>query len=215
MAMRGLGEIRRLAQIARPEIGIITNIGISHIERLGSQGAIADAKCELLQELPAEGLAVLNAEDGYFTVMKDRFGGEVISFGSSKDADVVGTRIKQSKEGRCKCVIMREGAEIEVSIPVVGSCNIYNALAAAAAAIGMGVDLPTIKDGLENFAQPSMRMELIKSKQGFTVLNDAYNASPASVFAALKTLQALAGYSRKIVVPGRHARTGRLRSQGS
>ena len=202
MAMRGLGEIRRLAQIARPEIGVITNIGISHIERLGSQGAIAEAKCELLQELPAEGLAVLNAEDGYFAVMRDRFGGRVISFGSLKDADIIVSRIKQSKEGRCKFVIVKEGASIQVSMPIVGSCNIYNALAAAAVAIGMGVDLATIKDGLENFAQPSMRMELIKSKQGFTVLNDAYNASPASVVAALKTLQALAGYDRKIVVLG-------------
>lgn len=202
MAMRGLGEIRRLTRIAKPEIGIITNVGISHIERLGSQGAIADAKSELLQELPPDGLAVLNAEDGYFSVMKDRFGGRVISFGSCKDADVIGARIRQSREGRCECVIMKQGDAIDVSMPVVGYYNVYNALAAAAAAIGMGLDMFTIKDGLENFTQPSMRMELTKSRQGFTVLNDAYNASPASVFAALKTLQALAGYDRKIVILG-------------
>ncbi len=202
MAMRGIGEIRRLAQIAKPEIGVITNIGISHIERLGSQGAIAEAKSELLQELPPDGLAILNAEDGYFTVMRDRFGGRVISFGSSQDADIVGARIKQSKEGRWTCAIMKEGATIKVSLPVIGNYNVFNALAAAAVAIGMGVDLSTVKDGLENFTQPSMRMELIRSRQGFTVLNDAYNASPASVCAALKTLQALAGYDRKIVVLG-------------
>ncbi len=202
MAMRGLGEIRRLAEIAKPEIGVITNVGISHIERLGSQGAIADAKSELLQELPPDGLAVLNAEDGYFPVMRERFSGRVISFGSCKGADVIGARIKQSKDGRCECVIMKEGGAIEVSMPVIGYYNVYNALAAAAAAIGMDIDLFTIKSGLESFTQPSMRMELTKSRQGFTVLNDAYNASPASMFAALKTLQSLAGYTRKIVVLG-------------
>lgn len=203
MAMRGLGEIRRLAEIARPQVGVITNVGISHIERLGSQGAIADAKSELLQELPPDGLAVLNAEDGYYPVMRDRFDGRVISFGSCKGADVVGARISQSKDGRCQCVIMKDGSgAIEVSMPVIGYYNVYNALAAAAAALGMGFDLYAIKDGLENFTQPAMRMELTKSRQGFTVLNDAYNASPASVFAALKTLQALAGYDRKIVVLG-------------
>lgn len=203
MAMRGLGEIRRLAEVAKPEIGVITNVGISHIERLGSQGAIADAKAELLEELPPEGLAVLNAEDGYFTVLRERFGGRVISFGSCKDADVVGSRIRQSRDGRCECVIMQEGVgEVNVSMPVIGYYNVYNALAAAAAAVGMGIDLATIKDGLENFTQPSMRMELVKSRQGFTVLNDSYNASPASVFAALKTLQGLVGYKRKIAVLG-------------
>lgn len=202
MAMRGLGEIRRLAQIAQPSVGVITNVGITHIGRLGSQGAIADAKSELLQELPPDGLAVLNAEDGYFTLMKDRFGGRVISFGSCKDADVIGTQIKQSKDGRCRVVILVQGGAIRVSMPILGYYNAYNALAAAAAAVGLGADLSTIRDGLESFARPVMRMELVKSRWGYVILNDAYNASPASTLAALKTLQSLAGYKRKIAVLG-------------
>lgn len=202
MAMRGLGEIRRLASIARPSIGIITNVGISHIERLGSQGAIADAKSELLQELPEDGVAVLNAEDGYHEVLASRFDGRVIKFGSCKHADVVGARIRQTELGNCSFVIMIAGGAIEVNLPVLGPHNAYNALAAAAAAIAMGLDLFTIRDGLENLSQPAMRMELVKSKAGFTILNDSYNASPASVTAALKTLHNLTGYSRKIAVLG-------------
>ena len=85
---------------------------------------------------------------------------------------------------------------------VLGHHNVYNALAAAAAAYGMGIDLPMIRDGLENFEPPAMRMELVKSRSGFAVLNDAYNASPASMFGALKTLCSITGYKRKIAVLG-------------
>ena len=202
MAMRGLGQIRRLAAIAKPSVGIVTNVGISHIELLGSQSSIADAKAELLAELPPDGLAVLNAEDGYYRVMKERFGGRVISFGSCKTADVIGASIKCSRSGRCNFVVLVEGGAVEVKMPVLGHHNVYNALAAAAAAVGMGVDLQTIREGLEGFSPPAMRMELRKSKGGCVVLNDAYNASPASMVAALKTLRTLTGYKRKIAVLG-------------
>ena len=202
LAMRGLGEIRRLAAIAKPCVGVITNVGISHIERLGSQGAIADAKTELLAELPPDGVAVLNAEDGYYMVMKERFGGRKISFGSCKSADVVGTRIKTSDSGGHDFVILIDGGAVKVKLPILGHYNVYNALAAAAAAVGMGVDLYTIRDGLESFTPPAMRMELIRSKAGYVILNDTYNASPASTVGALKTLDALKGYRRKIAVLG-------------
>jgi UDP-N-acetylmuramoyl-tripeptide--D-alanyl-D-alanine ligase len=202
MAMRGIGEIRRLASISQPSVGVITNIGLSHIERLGSQGAIADAKSELLSELPDDGVAVLNGEDGYFEVLQSRVGCKLVSFGSCKSANVVGARIKQTELGRYSFVVMVEGGAIEVKLPVLGQHNVYNALAAAAAANAMGVDLYTIRDGLQNFSQPAMRMELVKCKAGYVILNDAYNASPASMGAALKTLNSLAGYDRKIAILG-------------
>ena len=203
MAMRGLGEIQRLASIAKPEIGVITNVGISHIERLGSQGSIADAKAELLGELPPDGVAILNAEDGYFEVMKERFKGKVVSFGSSKSADVIGARIKCLDRGQYRFVLLVSGqGAVEVTLPVLGHHNVYNALAAAAAANQLGMDLPTIREGLETVSPPDMRMEFTESKAGYAVLNDAYNASPASVIAALKTLHALKGYDRKVAVLG-------------
>ncbi|MHB1000956.1 MAG: UDP-N-acetylmuramoyl-tripeptide--D-alanyl-D-alanine ligase [Armatimonadota bacterium] len=202
MAMRGLEEIRRLASIAQPSVGVITNIGLSHIERLGSQGSIADAKSELLSELPADGVAVLNAEDCYFTVLKNRYAGKIISFGSCSDADVAGARIKLIDHGCFQFVVSVGEGAIEVNMPVLGQHNVYNALAASAAAYGMGVALPDIKVGLENFTQPAMRMELIKSRAGYAVLNDCYNASPTSMTAALRTLNTITGYKRKIAVLG-------------
>ena len=203
MAMRGLGEIQRLASIAKPEIGVITNIGISHIERLGSQGAVADAKVELLGELPPDGVAILNAEDGYFEVMKEKFSGKVVSFGSSKSADVIGARVKCLDEGQYRFVLLISGqGALEVTLPIMGHHNVYNALAAAAAANQLGLDLPAIRAGLETVTPPDMRMEFTRTKGGLAVLNDAYNASPASVIAALRTLQALKGYDRKVAVLG-------------
>jgi len=202
MAMRGLGEISRLAVIAGPQVGVITNVGISHIERLGSQGAIAEAKAELLAELPPDGLAVLNAEDGCFRLMCERFQGRVISFGSCASADVVATRTRFLSDGRCSFVLTWKGDSVEVKIPILGHHNVYNALAASAAAIGMGLDLQTIRDGIEGFSSPAMRMELVKCNRGYAVLNDAYNAGPASMLAALRTLRALKGYKRRIAVLG-------------
>jgi UDP-N-acetylmuramoyl-tripeptide--D-alanyl-D-alanine ligase len=200
MAMRGIGEIRRLAAIAKPSVGVITNIGLSHIERLGSQGAIADAKSELLAELPPDGTVILNAEDCYYIVLRDRFNGNKVSFGSCQGADVIGTRIKCNAAGKCTFTLLVEGGAIEVRLPVPGTHNVYNALAAAAVARHMGVDLYAIRDGLQGFKLPSMRMELTKSKRGYTILNDAYNANPASMLAALRTLCVLKGAKRRVAV---------------
>lgn len=202
MAMRGLGEIRRLAIIAQPSVGVITNIGLSHIERLGSQGAIADAKAELLSELPADGIAILNIEDGYFPVMSERFEGRVISFGSCYDADMAASDITSLDDGRYSFKLTCRDGSMDIELPVLGNHNVYNALAAAAAAYGLGVDLPTIRDGIQAVTAPAMRMELVKSESGYAVLNDAYNSSPASVVAALRTLKELSGYKRKIAVLG-------------
>ncbi|MHB0913018.1 MAG: UDP-N-acetylmuramoyl-tripeptide--D-alanyl-D-alanine ligase [Armatimonadota bacterium] len=202
MAMRGLQEIRRLAQIARPRIGIITNIGMSHIERLGSQSAIAEAKSELLAELPPDGIAVLNAEDGYYPVMKERFPGRVVSFGSCKHADVIGARIKREEQGTYSFVVMIEGGAIEVGMPILGYHNVFNALAASAAAVALGIDLYTIRDGLQAFAPPSMRMEMLETPGGYAVVNDAYNANPASMSAAIRTLKSLGTYKRRVAVLG-------------
>jgi UDP-N-acetylmuramoyl-tripeptide--D-alanyl-D-alanine ligase len=203
MAMRGLEEIRRLAKISKPSVGIVTNVGLSHIERLGSQSAIAQAKSELLEELPPDGLAVINAEDGYFSVLKHHCNCRVITFGTCKWADVIGARVKSGSDGKYSFVLLVEGmGAVEIKLPVLGYHNVYNALAAAAAAVGMGIDLITIRDGLENFEQPEMRMELVTSNKGFAILNDCYNASPASVLSALKTLSAIGEYRRKVVVLG-------------
>ncbi len=202
MGMRGLGEIRRLAEIAQPELGVITNVGMSHIERLGSQGAIAQAKSELLEELPPDGVAVLNAEDGYFTMIKERWGGKVVSFGFCADADVRADRLASLPDGRYTFRLCTNEDCVDVTMPMMGRHNVQNALAAAAAASAVGLGLDDIRDGLESFDSPSMRMELVKASGGYTVLNDAYNAGPASMIAALDTIAGMTGYKRKIAVLG-------------
>lgn len=201
MAMRALGEIGRLASIAAPCVGIITNVGISHIELLGSQGSIADAKSELLTELPEDGVAVLNAEDCYFTMMKDRFAGKVMSFGTCRGADVAGLKIKCLDKGRHRFFIAVGDESVDITLPMLGYHNVHNALAAAAAALILGADLKMVREGLQGFTPPSMRMEFIESG-GLTILNDAYNAGPASVLAALKTLHSLKGCKRRVAVLG-------------
>lgn len=202
LGMRGLGEIHRLASICKPSVGVITNVGMSHIERLGSQGAIADAKAEILANLPEDGLAVLNYEDGYFYVMKERHPGKIISFGSCTGADVIGTQIQAELDGKYHFILMAEEGAIKVKLPVLGHHNVFNALAAAAAAVALGVDLYTIRDGLESFDMPGMRMEFLQTQSGCTILNDAYNANPASMSAAIKTLRAVQGYGRRVAVLG-------------
>jgi UDP-N-acetylmuramoyl-tripeptide--D-alanyl-D-alanine ligase len=202
LAMRGLGEIRRLAEISKPSVGVITNVGLSHIERLGSQGVIAEAKAELLHELPEDGLAVLNYEDGYFTVMRERHPGRIISFASCHGADVTAAKIEALSDGCYRFVLVANGDSVPVDLPVLGHHNVFNALAAAAVAVGLGVDLPTIRDGLESVQLPGMRMQVVEVWSGCMVVNDAYNANPASMSASIRTLRSMTGYSRKIAVLG-------------
>lgn len=202
MAMRGIGEIRRLAQIAKPSIGIITNIGMTHIERLGTRDAIAQAKTELIEELPADGIAVLNADDDFYLMLRSRFPGRVISFGLSNDADVTAQDAESDANGFYSFRLITPGGGIGVKLPVMGRHSVLNALAASAAAYAIGIDTESMRDGLESFTQPSMRMEFTVTESGYGVLDDCYNASPASVSAALQTLDSLCGYTRKIAVLG-------------
>lgn len=202
MAMRGVGEIQRLAQIAKPSIGVITNIGMSHIERLGSRESIALAKAELLGELPSDGIAVLNADDDFFLTLKSKFQGKTISFGLSDGADITALDAELDENGFYSFRLVTPNGETDVKLPVMGQHSMLNALGASAAAYALGVDIDSMRAGLESFTQPSMRMEFTVTESGYGVLNDCYNASPASVSAALQTLNAICGYTRKIAVLG-------------
>lgn len=202
MAMRGPGEIRRLAEISWPSIGVITNIGMSHIERLGSREAIASAKSELLEELPPDGIAILNADDECYPVLRGRFAGRIISFGVSEDADVSASDMAADENGFYTFALRMPDCSTMVKLPVMGYHSALNALAASAAAYAMGVGIDDICKGLEGFTLPSMRMEFASTEGGYGVLNDCYNASPASMAAALQTLSSICGYTRKIAALG-------------
>jgi UDP-N-acetylmuramoyl-tripeptide--D-alanyl-D-alanine ligase len=198
--MRGRGEIRQLAEIVRPQVGVITGIGEAHIGRLGSREAIAETKAEILPLLPPEGTAVLPAEDFFFPLLAGMCPCPVLAFGFGDAAQV-----------RCEAVLhesltgqrarVRLGETIsEITLQLPGRHNLSNALAAAAAALAAGCSPEQIVAGLAACEATPMRGELLPGPQGSMIINDAYNANPVSVAAALQVLQQSPG--RRLMVLG-------------
>jgi UDP-N-acetylmuramoyl-tripeptide--D-alanyl-D-alanine ligase len=200
MGMSGLGEIETLARLAMPSVGVITNIGPAHLQFLGSMDAVAQAKGELLQIMRSDGTAVLNADDHYFNKLRDKYPGRVLSFGIDRQADVQAKSIGQDRD-LTDFTLRADERSVLVRLRTVGRHNVYNALAAAAAALAAGLPLETVKFGLEEFRPVAMRSEL-RNMNGRTVLADYYNANPASVKAALETLASLKGGKRTVAVLG-------------
>jgi len=202
MAMRLPGEIARLAEIAKPCVGVITNIGMSHIERLGSMENIAAAKAELLDSLPDHGLAVLPADDRFFDFLLGRCRCNVVSFGVTEIADARGTNVALDDQGRATLdVCMANSPPFRVRLPVTGEHNVRNALAAAAVGRHFHIPAEEIRSALEEFSPPEKRANLVTCSRRYRVLDDTYNASPASVASALSTLAKMRA-ERKIAVLG-------------
>jgi UDP-N-acetylmuramoyl-tripeptide--D-alanyl-D-alanine ligase len=200
MGMSAPGEIDLLARLVNPDVGVITNIGPAHLEFLGSLDGVAEAKAELLGNIKANGTAVLNADDPYFETLKNKWSGRVLSFGIEHRADVQASAIQQETDFT-DFTLEAEGRQVKVRLRTVGRHNIYNALAAAAAAIAVSMQLDSIKYGLDDFSPVAMRSEL-KVVKGRTVLADHYNANPGSVKAALETLVTLRPGARSVAVLG-------------
>ncbi len=197
MGMSGEGEIDALARITAPAVGVITNIGPAHLEFLGNTDAVALAKAELLEHVRPGGVAVLNADDRYFGMLRNKCGGRVVSFGIEHEADVSARNIRPERD-YTDFALVAEGSRADVRLRAVGRHNVYNALAAAAAAIAAGMPLDAVKGGLEDFLPVSMRSELRQVKER-TVLADCYNANPGSTAAALETLASLRPEKKKAV----------------
>ncbi len=200
MGMSGPGEIDTLARLVSPDVGVITNIGPAHLEFLGAMDTVAAAKAELLDNLRADGIAVLNTDDQYFDTLKRKYGGRVLSFGIDGKADVRANDIKQGRDFT-DFTLSSDGSKAKVRLRAVGRHNIYNALAAAAAAVAVGLPLDAVKYGLDDFVPVAMRSEL-KVVNGRTVLADCYNANPGSMKAALETLVSLKSGKMAVAVLG-------------
>ena len=186
MGMRGVGEIAYLAEIAQPTIGVVTNVEDVHIERLGSREAIALAKSELIAALPAEkSLAFLSIDDPYVIQMKQIAPNEVMTFGRSSDADVQGQILIHSRAG-LSIHYNYQGIEGEFFVPLYGRHQLGNILAAVGLARYLGIPPLKIQQGLSSLVPSPMRMEP-RNVRGIFVLNDAYNANPRSMVAALQT----------------------------
>jgi UDP-N-acetylmuramoyl-tripeptide--D-alanyl-D-alanine ligase len=200
MGMSAPGEIDLLARLVYPDVAVITNIGPAHLEFLGSLDMVAEAKAELLANLKADGTAVLNADDRYYETLRKKFNGRVLSFGIDKRADVGASDILQGKD-YTDFTLQGDGASARVRLRALGRHNLYNALAAGAAAIAAGMTIEAVKSGLDDFEPVSMRSE-VKVVQGRTLLADYYNANPGSVKAALETLVTLRRGAKSIAVLG-------------
>ena len=200
MGMSATGEIDLLSRLVSPDVGIITNVGPAHLEFLGSMDMVAEAKAEMLGNLKSDGTAVFNADDRYFGTLRKRWNGRVISFGIDSRADVLASDIRQDKDFT-DFTLTAGGSKIKVRLRTVGRHNVYNALAAAAAALAAGMSLDAVKSGLDDFAPVALRSEL-KLIHGRTVLADYYNANPGSVQAALETLISLRTGMQSIAVLG-------------
>ncbi|MCK8827137.1 UDP-N-acetylmuramoyl-tripeptide--D-alanyl-D-alanine ligase [Natroniella acetigena] len=203
MGMRGLGQIEQLTQIAEPNVGIVTNIGVTHIELLKSIERIAQAKSELISNLNDNGIAILNGDDDRVRNMDSLTQGEVITYGLNKYNKVRATNIKSLEEDGIEfdLIIDRESYSEKIFIPTPGKYNVYNALAAISVGIALEFELKDIKIGLKELKLTEMRNEILESESGFKIINDTYNANPTSMKAALNTLDEIAN-KRKIVVLG-------------
>lgn len=202
LGMNQRGEIRRLAEICDPTVGLVTNVGPVHLELVGTIEDVADAKAELFQAMAPRGTAVVNSDDPRLVSRAQKRAGRQIHFGLENPADVTASNISDAgSEGMDFDLCIGEAA-LPVHVPIMGIHNVMNALAAAAVVAALGERLEIIPQGLRHFTNLSLRQQVVRVSGDITVINDAYNANPVSMSAALRTFAALKGTSRGIVILG-------------
>lgn len=197
MGMSGKGEIELLSKIAKPDVAIITNIGEAHLMDLGSREGIAEAKLEIVTGLKKNGLFIYNGDEPLLQEHIPSLARSSVTFGESSKNDYYPSHITQELDGTSFKI-----KNIEYFIPVLGKHNVCNALAAFAVGSFFNVKEEAIAEGFRSIKITGMRLELIQSKSGVSVINDAYNASPTSMVAAIKLLEDLKGFNQKFVVLG-------------
>ncbi len=200
IGMSAAGEIRGLAAVAQPQVGVITNVNPAHLEFFESVAAIAEAKAELLEALPPDGTAVLNADDEWVRRIGERWAGRRITFGTRPDADVRLSVVRETADGSDVVLECPGGPELKTVVPAPGRHNALNAAAAVAACCAIGMHPADAVEGFPGLRLPKMRFEQHEWR-GARLINDAYNANPTSMRAALATFAAMPG-SRRFVVCG-------------
>ncbi|MGH2399188.1 MAG: UDP-N-acetylmuramoyl-tripeptide--D-alanyl-D-alanine ligase [bacterium] len=200
MAMRGIGQIADLVEIAQPQVGVVTNVGEAHLELLGSRDNIARAKEELIHGLPQDGTAVLNADDPFVARMRPPRGTAIVTYGLGPSASIRAEGIVHDERG-VQFTLLIAGKSARARLRAWGFHNVLNALAAAGAGTALGLGLPDIARGLETFVPPKMRLQPVVLED-ILIINDAYNASPSSMEAAFQVLGEVAGKRRTVAVLG-------------
>lgn len=196
------GEIRRLTRIAEPDIGLITNVGPAHLEGFGSLRVVGEEKGDLFLNMPSSGIIVVNLDDEAILTAAETWKGRKITFSMSPNADVTVFDIERNGAKGVRFNLAIRGNTQKVEMKITGLHHINNAMAAAAVAVAAGMDLKNIAEGLSAFRPFHGRMEIIKLRNGAYLLDDSYNANPASVREALMTLKDLKGNHHAYVFLG-------------
>jgi UDP-N-acetylmuramoyl-tripeptide--D-alanyl-D-alanine ligase len=201
MGMSAAGEIKRLAEIAQPDIGVITNISEGHLVELKSLKNIQSAKGELFDALTEESTAIVNADDPLVLELARSLRAKTVTFGIDQPADVRASEIKSEDNIGFQFKVKLFDKTLSVRLPYLGYCNIYNTLAALATGHSLGIQEDAMTRGLENYQRMSQRNELTQHK-GVDLINDSYNANPRSMTEALKTLDNFKAHGRRIFAIG-------------
>lgn len=213
MGMRGPGQIKRLAEIAAPTVGVVTNVGLSHVELLGSRAEIAKSKGELLEMLPDDtGMAIYPAQDDFADMLRARHPGPALSCSLESTGDIRAVRIERNEKGWKFTVESPFGNATEMFLPSPGRFNILNALFAVAVGGHLGVPLVEIGERLASWQAPTMRLEVLTTVKGVSVISDAYNAAPDSMAGALEALREtpVGPKGKRIAVLGEMKELGRF-----
>ena len=202
MGMNVPGEIRRLTEIAEPDVGMITNIDRVHLEGMGSLERIKEEKGELFRRMRKDGTILVNQDDPRVIDLASDYQGQKITFGMDHPAEVMAREVRLRGAAGTSFILMMEGGTMEINLPLLGKHFVPNALSAIAAASLFGIELENVKEALEHIPPSPMRMEVLRLKEGVTLINDAYNANPRSMELALEILSEMKGKGRAIAVLG-------------
>jgi len=224
LGMNHRGEITELADIARPTVGVITNVGTAHIEHLGSSDEIALEKGDLVAGLPEDATAVLNADDARVAAQADRTAARILRFGSGSDADVRAENVTRVDGSGWKFDLATPSDRVSVEIAGLGETAWKNALAAAAGALAAGAPLDHVATGLARHQPIAGRLALVELSSGAVLIDDSYNANPQSMEVAIRLLAEISDRSRGFAVVGdmgelgdtaraAHRETGRLAAE--
>ena len=207
MGASAVGEIAYVAALAKPDVAVITNVGTAHVGGFGSVERIAAGKSEIYQALGERGVAVANRDDRFCADwLRLNAARRVITFGRHTDADVLASQVRVDRAGRASFIISYRQAQLPIQLQLLGEHNVLNALAAAACALALGITLAQVKQGLEQVIPVAGRMQVKAGMHGATLIDDTYNANPASVRAAINVLHQLPG--RRVLVLGDMAELG-------
>ena len=202
MGMNHFGEIEYLSSIVEPDVAVITNIGDSHIENLGSRENILKAKCEIFSHMdPKKGYVILNGDDPLLEPLRASLPFQSVLVGTAEGLDYRATGVESDGEKSVRCHVRTPRSGFDVEIPALGNHMLYPTLTAAAVAEHFGMTGGEIARGVLRFAPTKMRMNILKRGDGITILNDAYNANPQSMRAAVEVLSK-SGWDYKIAVLG-------------